>query len=210
MCFSIEFIQSPWFQSGALFFYLCIYYTVHSWLAGKKILRLNQQHSRILYNIISLICFFPILIILWIWRIPIIPNNLILLKAIGILLVFVGLTISWKSFQSFDGSAFLGLSPETTENNKLNINGLYKYTRHPMYFGSIITFIGAFLWRPDILMLIFTSLSILYIYIGSWSEEKKLIIRFGIDYKRYQNETPQIFPKLIGKFMCSLFNNEQE
>ena len=38
----------------------------------------------------------------------------------------------------------------------------------------------------------------LYFYIGSFYEEKKLVEKYGVEYKEYQKKVPRIFPIKLG------------
>jgi len=78
------------------------------------------------------------------------------------------------------------------EDKTLIIKGPFKYVRHPIYFGSII-FLGA---RPTMDLFYFSIFfySIIYFYIGSVFEEKKLVEEFGEKYKEYQTIVPRLFP----------------
>ncbi len=78
------------------------------------------------------------------------------------------------------------------------IQGPYKYSRHPVYFFSIIFL--TFRAEMDLFYLTVVIVFIIYFYIGSVYEEKKLIQIFGEEYQKYQKEVPRIFPiKLFTK-----------
>jgi len=79
----------------------------------------------------------------------------------------------------------------------LTIGGPYKYSRHPVYFFSII-FLG---FRPtmDLFYITFFLSMIAYFYIGSYYEEKKLVKQFGSIYIKYQESVPKIFPLKLFK-----------
>lgn len=81
---------------------------------------------------------------------------------------------------------------ELDEEFTLRIEGPYKYSRHPIYFFSI-TFL---LFRPvmDLFYLTFFICIVVYFYIGSYYEEKKLVRQFGKVYEKYKQEVPRIFP----------------
>ena len=81
------------------------------------------------------------------------------------------------------------------EKQVLTTNGLYKYSRHPVYFFAIL-FLAL---RPsmDLFYLTFLLCMISYFYIGSFYEEKKLIRIFGEKYLDYQKSVPRIFPKIF-------------
>jgi protein-S-isoprenylcysteine O-methyltransferase Ste14 len=85
-------------------------------------------------------------------------------------------------------------SSDLDEDLTLTIGGPYKYSRHPIYFFSIMFL----LFRPtmDLFYLTFFLLIVAYFYIGAYYEEKKLVRSFGDMYKRYQKSVPQIFPSI--------------
>ena len=85
-------------------------------------------------------------------------------------------------------------SSNLDEDLTLAIGGPYKYSRHPIYFFSIMFL----LFRPtmDLFYLTFFLLIVAYFYIGAYYEEKKLVRTFGEIYTRYQELVPQIFPSI--------------
>ncbi|HKK89728.1 MAG TPA: isoprenylcysteine carboxylmethyltransferase family protein [Saprospiraceae bacterium] len=201
----IEFLDTPRFLPVFLGLYLGVFYLLHSALAGKNLLGTKQQNSRKLFNLIALVGFVPPLVLIALYKTPLWDEQITALKIPAIVLIPVGGMILFRSFQSFDGSAFLGMSPEQNKSG-LQTGGMYQYSRHPMYFGTLLLFIGAFLWRQDLLMLIFSVISIAYLFIGSKNEEKKLVRQFPEEYPRYRSSTPAIIPSnLPGFFKMALF-----
>ncbi|MFZ2325062.1 MAG: methyltransferase [Ignavibacteriaceae bacterium] len=107
-------------------------------------------------------------------------------------------------FKYINFKEFLGLSQidrylkneysdnELDEHYTLQIEGPYKYSRHPIYFFSIIFL----MFRAEMnlsyltMFLSFTA----YFYIGSYYEEKKMVRLYGDDYRNYQLKIPRIFP----------------
>jgi methanethiol S-methyltransferase len=81
---------------------------------------------------------------------------------------------------------------EYDEHLTLRIEGPYRYSRHPLYFFSILFLV----FRPSMSLFYLTILVciIAYFYIGSFYEEKKLIKFFGDEYRSYQKIVPRIFP----------------
>jgi protein-S-isoprenylcysteine O-methyltransferase Ste14 len=81
---------------------------------------------------------------------------------------------------------------EKDERLTFRYNGPYKICRHPLYLFFIL-FLS---FRPEMDLFYLTALFciIIYFYIGSIFEEKKLIERFGIKYIKYQESIPRIFP----------------
>lgn len=85
---------------------------------------------------------------------------------------------------------------ELDEKLTFRIEGPYKYSRHPIYFFSIIFLV--FRAEMDLFYLTVVICFIVYFYIGSVYEEKKLTKIFGKAYEDYQKEVPGIFPiKLV-------------
>lgn len=87
--------------------------------------------------------------------------------------------------------AFLGLKEE--DEGELSTEGVYSLVRHPLYLGVII-----FIWSTPILKTIdivgntgFT----MYLIIGSFFEEKKLLEEFGETYAEYKKSTPMLIPR---------------
>jgi protein-S-isoprenylcysteine O-methyltransferase Ste14 len=78
------------------------------------------------------------------------------------------------------------------ENYTLRIEGPYKYSRHPIYFFSII--ILMFRAEMDLFYLTMFISFTAYFYFGSYYEEKKMVRLFGDDYRNYQQKVPRIFP----------------
>ena len=194
MCFSIQVIYDPWFQALLLAIYLMAYYGLHSLLAGRRLMGAKQQGSRILFNVIAIISFMPPLVLVIFQRAPLWGEELLSVRIAGAMILIGGAFIVWKSFQSFDSAAFIGMTKEGQAGGALLTGGLYNYVRHPMYFGTLLLFVGAFLWRQDLLMLVFSAISIAYLFIGSRNEEKKLVRQFPDEYPAYKSSTPAIIP----------------
>jgi len=118
---------------------------------------------------------------------------------------FIALIGLFWSFKYICVKEFLGISQvtryfqkkyssELDEEMTLVIGGPYKYSRHPIYFFSIMFL----LFRPtmDLFYLTFFLLIVVYFYIGSYYEEEKLVRSFGEIYTRYQKSVPKIFPSI--------------
>ena len=82
---------------------------------------------------------------------------------------------------------------------KLLINGIFKYSRNPMLFGTFCAYLGVAILVGSIssmvAVILFTLLIIAYI---KFIEEKELELRFGQEYLDYKTSTPFFFPGLPG------------
>jgi protein-S-isoprenylcysteine O-methyltransferase Ste14 len=87
---------------------------------------------------------------------------------------------------------------ELDEKMTLVIEGPYKYIRHPiLFFGGLFLVL-----RPvmDLFYLTCLICIILYIYIGSFFEEKRLIEKFGEKYIEYQKDVARFIPVRLLRF----------
>jgi methanethiol S-methyltransferase len=117
----------------------------------------------------------------------------------GALLLFF-----WAFFFDYDSLSFFGIrqilnlaKPKTTAAPvELKRNGLLGIVRHPMYLALIL-----YLWCQNVRMmdLVVNSLLTLYVLVGTWLEERKLVLEFGEAYIRYQKQVPMLIPFPISK-----------
>ncbi|MCP4139227.1 MAG: isoprenylcysteine carboxylmethyltransferase family protein [Chloroflexi bacterium] len=163
-------------------------------LLGKKVMRFY----RLFYNVFSAISFLPIL-----WLMRVMPDHTLYeisapwlyVMLFGQFLALVGLIVGL--FQT-DVWEFTGLrqiiAPNGEENGKLVIKGLYKYVRHPLYTFGLL-----FIWLTPVMtinMLVMYISATIYIVIGAYFEERKLLREFGNAYVAYQSNTPMLLPRL--------------
>ena len=189
--------------------FLAVFSYIHSFLASNKFkLWFKQQFGdliafyRLGYNVFSVVSFLIIYEIspkphLIIYDLPN-PYDMIVL--IPQLLALAGV---FRAFRYICFTEFLGLnqiqrfinktySSELDEELTLQIEGPYKYSRHPVYFFTIVILF----FRPtmDLFYLTFFVCVAVYFYIGSYYEEKKLEKYFGNSYASYKKVVPRIFP----------------
>lgn len=73
---------------------------------------------------------------------------------------------------------------------------VYSLIRHPMYFASILTYLGFVILSFSIVaFVIFVLIFIFYYYLCIY-EEKLLIENLGDDYKKYMKKVPMFIPKI--------------
>lgn len=187
-----------------------IYAAVHSWTAGSSF-KVYIQHRfpavypfyRLFYTLFSLGSLWLAWVIspkpfLLIYELAY-PYDLLILipkaaAAAGILYTFryfngmrfLGITQSIKYIKTGDAASAAEEPDDFTE------KGPYIYSRHPLYMYSILFLV----FQPyvDLVYLLLTVIAILYFYIGSVYEERKLIVQFGEKYVKYKKRVPRIFP----------------
>jgi hypothetical protein len=73
-------------------------------------------------------------------------------------------------------------------------NDVFTIIRHPMYFGSILTYLGFVIISFSVIaLIIFVFIVIFYLYL-CWYEEQILIEKIGDQYTNYMKEVPMFFP----------------
>lgn len=123
------------------------------------------------------------------------------LKITGVIIVFIGIYIVYKSFKSYDIKEFIGLTAESTDTlqNHLVIDGYHTLVRHPVYFATLLIFLGYFIYTPSWISIIYLLVTFVYLQIGIHLEENKLIVKFGNSYIEYKKRVSKLFPRYKNK-----------
>jgi protein-S-isoprenylcysteine O-methyltransferase Ste14 len=106
---------------------------------------------------------------------------------------------AWAFFFDYDALSFFGIrqiigfwkAKSSSQASEIKKRGLLGVIRHPMYLALII-----FLWSRIFTMtdLLVNSVLTLYVIIGTKLEERKLVLEFGNNYLKYQQEVPMLIP----------------
>jgi len=184
-----------------LFFAWIFYYLLHSVFASNQIKSwtgLKPKTYRLLYSLIATVLLFIVLLYgATIYSVLLYaPNNTSTYT--GLMLSAVGIFIIKRSFRKYSFREFVGLKKE--ENTHLVVDGIQKHIRHPLYTGTLMIFVGYFVFNPQASNLIMLFSLIIYLPFGIKSEERKLIEHFGEAYIGYKESTPALFPKFRGKY----------
>lgn len=73
----------------------------------------------------------------------------------------------------------------------LHTDGLHRYVRHPLYSGAFLLLLGG---ATDPFGLATCLWASLYLVIGTWFEERRLISLYGDAYRRYRAAVPAFIP----------------
>ncbi|NNV56128.1 methyltransferase family protein [Limnovirga soli] len=179
---------------------------VHSLFATTKcklvILPLLKSHAhfyRLLYSLINTV----LLIVILAYHFSIQSKNLwqppllqIIMAAILFLVGGIIMVVTAKNY-------FLDLSGINAALKKdifypLQVTGLHRFVRHPLYTGTLIFLWSFFCWQPNTANLITCICIHVYTYTGTFFEEQKLIAVYGKEYLQYKAHVPRLFP-FLGK-----------
>lgn len=79
---------------------------------------------------------------------------------------------------------------------KLIVNGLYRYTRNPIYVGALLVLLGHIVWFGSGLVIIYFVLFLLaYQILITLIEEPILRNTFGVEYEEYCQKVPRWIPR---------------
>lgn len=113
--------------------------------------------------------------------------------AIGIGGIIVMAICIRKYFMHLSGLKSLYLNDEQAA-NQLQISGIHRYVRHPLYSGTFLAIWGAWLFYPSLELLIANSVITVYTLMAIEWEEQKLIREFGDSYVQYRRQVPKLIP----------------
>ncbi len=181
------------------------YFAIHSVMAStglKKYVRRRfvalSPYYRIVYNLLALLLLMPIYLFQKSISPMILFNGGVFVNVIGGLVMFVGMVFGALAFRNYSGKEFIGLDFQNEnagfEKGNLNVTGLNKYVRHPLYFATLLIVWGCFIIRPTLMVLVIDSVISVYLVVGTKIEEKKLIAEFGEQYIRYKKRVPMLIP----------------
>lgn len=133
------------------------------------------------------------------WLLRNIPNRLDFtpaptLQISGIILLVAGVVIIMLSFRQYSFTGFIGLRNDALDT--MQTKGLLKYVRHPIYAGTVLIVLGYSALSPTSTVLVSALCIFIYLPIGIYLEEKKLIALYGNSYRDYCKRVPKVFPKL--------------
>ena len=105
--------------------------------------------------------------------------------SLGILIIIIALIIMLVSIKELGRN--LSPFPRPINNSNLVTTGIYRFTRHPMYYSLIFISIGVFIIKLSIYYLFLTTCLAFIIKFKIALEEKYLMNKFK-DYFLYKNE----------------------
>ena len=162
--------------------------------------RAYDGYHRLLFTAYSLFAF--LLLVLYLRSLP--DQPLYRLEGVGRLL-FHAVQLCGVAFlfwTPWDLKEFVGIRQwersrkgrprEPGRNERLFTGKAYGIVRHPLYFG--VSVIVAFHPVQSRATFVSTAMIILYFYVGTFFEERRMVRTFGQEYRDYQRRVPRFLP----------------
>lgn len=178
-----------------------LYFFLHSFLAsdgskevGNKKFGISLNHYRLIYVIFSSL---GLLVLLFMnASIPAQEyfNSHGVVRYLSLVFAAFGVIIIKAAFRTYKFSSFIGVE---SEEETFVTTGILNSIRHPIYLGTILMIIGYWLFSPNLPTMVSVLCILLYLPIGIYLEERKLIKKFGDQYRDYKRKVPSLFPRLF-------------
>lgn len=166
----------------------------HSLLAGRHWL---GRWSRLVYNVVA-VAQFGALAGLGAWSLgaePAFALPVWLTAAMGAVHLG-GWAVMLYSARFYDLGRLGGLTqlrrPDLPEDEELRQDGPHALVRHPLYTGGFLILWGAALSPLGLATACWGSL---YLLVGTWCEERRLLRRYGDAYRAYRARIPAFIPR---------------
>jgi protein-S-isoprenylcysteine O-methyltransferase Ste14 len=79
----------------------------------------------------------------------------------------------------------------SADEEPLHITGMHRYVRHPLYLGAYLYLLGGAVSEFGLQTALW---GCLYLWIGTWFEERSLVSQYGRAYIEYKEKVPAILP----------------
>lgn len=176
-----------------------IYLGLHSILAAnsvkqKSLTFVSQRVYRLLYSLISTIGLLVLFLYAGTLSQAVLYKQHQVLRYVGLVFATYGVIIIRQAFKQYSLKEFVGLGEEQKE-QPLQTSGILSKVRHPLYSGTIVLLIGYVLFSPKVTTLISVICIFIYLPVGIWLEERKLIVLYGDAYRQYKARVPMLIPR---------------
>jgi protein-S-isoprenylcysteine O-methyltransferase Ste14 len=132
----------------------------------------------------------------WNWFYFITAPRLIqpLLLISGVVLVIIGLVLTMMASRVISVSTVADMRTDRKE--ELVTSGIYSRTRHPLYLATILLLLGLAALYPFDRVIVFSITLSVYVIIGAYLEERKLVIHYGDAYLDYRKHAGFMLPRI--------------
>jgi len=180
-----------------------MFYTIHSVLASLSVkhwiglfLPYIFKFYRLFYNFISITSLVGVLIFQVSIPVILLIDTPFWLRVISVIFLVSGIIVMILAFNNYPLTEFIGFKREQEAFSKLSIQGINQWVRHPLYSGILLGIIGFVFWEISLRGVISAFALLIYVVIGIYLEEQKLVAVFGEEYIQYQKRVKKLIPKV--------------
>jgi protein-S-isoprenylcysteine O-methyltransferase Ste14 len=119
------------------------------------------------------------------------------IQSLGLAMVAIGFSISMLARKNLGANWAHGAEYQIKHGHTLTTNGIYKYTRHPIYTGILLGMIGAEIVAGSLIFWLLLIVLPIAAVIQGKKEERILIEKFGDEYVSYMNRTKMLIPYIF-------------
>ncbi|MFC1956137.1 methyltransferase family protein [Chloroflexota bacterium] len=161
--------------------------------AGKKAVRQANVREICLMMVLTILCIacFPVnpLVLTGLLN----PGFYLPLFILGWIVWAVGMVLVMAPIVMFPRRGGVPKGKSFVHTSRLVDTGIYAVVRHPQYLGGILAiFVATLLLYPHWLFVVLGILGAVILYWSTKGEEKRLIERFGGEYRAYIQRVPQM------------------
>jgi protein-S-isoprenylcysteine O-methyltransferase len=186
---SENFVQLDWIRP-ALFLAIVAFFALVEWSMHRRLHPESDDSNPFWFLVqigLAVVC--PVLENL------LFPHFNVFLICTGCVLMAFGLAVRWGAITTADKSFHHFVQTSRDANHSLITHGVYRYIRHPAYFGFYVFAIGTQLFLNNFLSLGVYVIVLFRFFSGRIRNEEKWLVRmFGADYVRYRDTTRTWIP----------------
>lgn len=108
-------------------------------------------------------------------------------------LEFLGFRQAWRGILRLLGRPVRRPPLKLFGTDRLDVVGVYRWVRHPMLAGGLLFLLSS---GPSLNNVVFAGIYTIYMLIGGYYEERRLVRFFGEDYLNYRRRVGAFFPRL--------------
>ena len=121
------------------------------------------------------------------------PNTIKVLFYLGWVIWAFGMVLVLAPIITFPRRGGVAKGKAFVHTTRLVDTGIYAVVRHPQYFGGILAiFLATPLLYQHWLFAVLGILGAILVYLGAKQEDKRLIEKFGDEYKHYMQAVPRM------------------
>jgi protein-S-isoprenylcysteine O-methyltransferase Ste14 len=133
----------------------------------------------------------------WLWQLVVIAH----LASIALIYIaflqsdyleFLGFKQAYRGLLAIFGRGGARPNLKLFGTHRLVVGGVYRWVRHPMLVGGLLFLLTS---GPSLNNVVYTVMYTVYMVIGGYFEERRMVKVFGEDYRRYQRQVGAYFPR---------------